>query len=41
VIPATLAVAIGIGAALLILDSIGWRLVPALFDRERLIAGTR
>jgi ABC-2 type transport system permease protein len=41
VIPATLAVALGIGAALLILDGLGWRLVSALFDRERLIAGTR
>ena len=41
VIPATLALAIGIGAALLVLDSIGWRLVSALFNRERLIAGTR
>jgi ABC-2 type transport system permease protein len=41
VIPATLGLAIGIGAALLILDGIGWRLVPALFDRERLITGTR
>jgi ABC-2 type transport system permease protein len=41
VIPATLGLAIGIGAALLILDGIGWRLVPALFDRERLITSTR
>ncbi len=41
VIPATFGLAIGIGAALLILDGIGWRLVPALFDRERLITGTR
>jgi ABC-2 type transport system permease protein len=41
VIPTTLGMAIGIGAALLILDGLGWRLVPALFDRERLITGTR
>jgi ABC-type transport system involved in multi-copper enzyme maturation permease subunit len=41
VIPATLALALGIGAGLLVLDSIGWRLVSALFNRERLIAGTR
>jgi ABC-2 type transport system permease protein len=41
VIHATLGLAIGIGAALLILDGIGWRLVSAAFDRERLIIGTR
>lgn len=41
VIPATLALAIGIGVALLILDGLGWRLVSALFNRERLITSTR
>ena len=41
VIPATLGVALGIAAVLLVLDGLGWRLVSALFDRERLIAGTR
>ncbi len=41
VIPATLALAIGIGAGLLILDGVGWRFVSALFNRERLITGTR
>ena len=41
VIPATLGLALGVAAALLILDGLGWRLVSALFDRERLIAGTR
>ncbi len=41
VIPATLALAIGIGVGLLVLDGIGWRLVSALFNRERLIASTR
>jgi ABC-2 type transport system permease protein len=41
VIPASLGVALGIGAALLILDGMGWLLVSALFDRERLITGTR
>ena len=40
-IPATLSLAIGIGVGLLVLDSLGWRLVSALFDRERLITGTR
>jgi ABC-2 type transport system permease protein len=41
VIPATLALALGIAAALVVLDGLGWRLVSAAFDRERLIAGTR
>ena len=41
VIHATLGLTLGIAAALLILDGVGWRLVSALFDRERLIAGTR
>jgi ABC-type transport system involved in multi-copper enzyme maturation permease subunit len=36
-IPATLGVALGLGAALLALVRIGWRLSSALFDRERLI----
>lgn len=40
VIPATLGVALVIATALLILDGIGWRIVSALFDRERLITGT-
>src|SRR6185437_13324903 len=40
-IPATLTLGVGIGAGLLVLDGIGWRLVSALFNRERLIAGTR
>jgi ABC-type transport system involved in multi-copper enzyme maturation permease subunit len=41
VIHATLGLALGVGAALLILDGIGWRFVSAAFDRERLITGTR
>jgi ABC-2 type transport system permease protein len=41
VIPASLALAIGIGAGLLVLDGMGWRLVSTLFDRERLIVGAR
>lgn len=40
-IPATLELALGVGAALLLLDAIGWRLVAAAFDRERLITSTR
>jgi ABC-2 type transport system permease protein len=41
VITATLGLAVGLGAALLVLDGLGWRLVSAAFNRERLITGTR
>jgi ABC-type transport system involved in multi-copper enzyme maturation permease subunit len=41
VIHATLGLALGLGAALLVVDRLGWRVVSALFDRERLITGTR
>ena len=41
VIPATLGLALDLAAALLVLDGLGWRIVSALFDRERLITGTR
>jgi ABC-type Na+ efflux pump permease subunit len=33
--------AFGLAAALLALDALGWRAVAAMFDRERLITGTR
>jgi len=41
VIHATLGLAVGLAAALLVLDGLGWRLVSALFDREHLITGSR
>lgn len=41
VIHATLGLALGGAAALLVLDGVGWRIVSATFDRERLITGTR
>jgi ABC-type transport system involved in multi-copper enzyme maturation permease subunit len=41
VIHPTLAVAIGGAALLLILNRLGWRVTSAMFDRERLIIGTR
>jgi len=41
VIQATPALAVLIAVVLLILDFLGWRFVSAVFDRERLIAGTR
>ncbi|WP_344054295.1 ABC transporter permease subunit [Planotetraspora silvatica] len=33
--------ALALVAALLLLDGLGWRIVSAVFDRERLITGTR
>jgi ABC-2 type transport system permease protein len=41
VVHATLGLAVGLGAVLLALDRLGWRVVSAMFDRERLITGTR
>jgi ABC-2 type transport system permease protein len=41
VIHATLGLAIGLGALLVVLNRLGWRIVSATFDRERLIAGSR
>ncbi len=41
VIPPTPAVALAFGVALLILDRLGWRIASAIFDRERLITGTK
>jgi ABC-type transport system involved in multi-copper enzyme maturation permease subunit len=41
VIHATLALAIGAAALLLLLDGLGWWLISLLLDRERLITGTR
>jgi ABC-type Na+ efflux pump permease subunit len=41
VIHPTLGLALGCGIALLIVDRLGGRIVSALFDRERLITGSR
>jgi hypothetical protein len=41
VIHATLGLALGCGAALVVVDRLGGRIVSALFDRERLIAASR
>jgi ABC-type transport system involved in multi-copper enzyme maturation permease subunit len=41
VIHATLGLALGLAVLLLVLDGLGWRIVSALFDRERLVTGTR
>jgi ABC-2 type transport system permease protein len=40
-IHASLGLALGLAAALLVLDGLGWRITSATFDRERLITGTR
>ena len=40
VIHATLALTVGLAAALLLLDRLGWRIVAVMFGRERLITGT-
>jgi ABC-2 type transport system permease protein len=41
VITTATTVAVLLAAALLVLDAFGWRAVAAMFDRERLITGTR
>ena len=41
VIHATFVVALGAAVVLLALNRLGWRLTSAMFDRERLITGTR
>ncbi len=41
VIEPTLGLALGLGATLLAIDCLGWRIVSPLLDRERLITGTR
>jgi ABC-type Na+ efflux pump permease subunit len=40
-IHATLHFAVAVGAALLVVDALGWRFVSPLFNRERLITGTK
>jgi ABC-2 type transport system permease protein len=41
VITPSTGIALGFAAALLIVDVLGWRAVAAIFDRERLLTGTR
>ena len=40
-IPLSPALVVGFAVLLVVLDRLGWRLVSATFDRERLITGTR
>ena len=39
VIHQTLALELGVAAALLVIDSLAWRVVSIIFDRERLVTG--
>lgn len=39
VITPSVGLALGLGAALLVIDGLAWRLVGAIFDRERLVTG--
>jgi ABC-type transport system involved in multi-copper enzyme maturation permease subunit len=41
VVHATLGLMLGLGAALLVLDGLGWWIVSSLFDRERLTTGIK
>jgi ABC-2 type transport system permease protein len=41
VISSSLGLALGLAAALLVVDGFGWRAVAAMFDRERLVTGGR
>jgi ABC-type Na+ efflux pump permease subunit len=41
VIPPSLGLALGLAAALLLIDGLAWRVVATMFDRERLITGAR
>ena len=41
VIVSTLGLALGLVGALLIVDALGWRAVAGMFDRERLVTGSR
>jgi ABC-2 type transport system ATP-binding protein len=41
VIPPSTGLALGLAAALLVVDGLGWRAVAEMFDRERLVTGGR
>lgn len=41
VFPPTTGLAVACAAVLIVLDLVGWRMTTRLFDRERLITGTR
>ena len=41
VITPSLGLALGLAAALLVIDALAWRVVATMFDRERLVSGAR
>jgi ABC-type transport system involved in multi-copper enzyme maturation permease subunit len=41
VIPPSLSLAVGLAVALFVADVVGWRVVSPMFDRERLVTGSR
>ena len=41
VITESTALAVGLAAALLVFDLLAWRVVAAMFDRERIVIGRR
>jgi ABC-2 type transport system permease protein len=41
VITPSVGLALGLAAALLIIEGLAWRVVASMFDRERLVAGTK
>ncbi len=41
IITPTLGLAVGLAAVLMVLDVLGWRVTSRLFDRERLVTGSR
>ena len=41
VISPSIGLALGLGAILLLIDGLAWRVVAAMFDRERLVTGAR
>jgi ABC-type Na+ efflux pump permease subunit len=41
VIHQSVGLGVGLGAALLVIDALGWRVVAVMFDRERLVTGSK
>ncbi|MHB8293777.1 MAG: ABC transporter permease [Acidimicrobiales bacterium] len=41
VVHVTLALILGLAGVLLVFDTVGWRITSAMFDRERLVIGTK
>jgi ABC-type Na+ efflux pump permease subunit len=41
VVQQSVALGVGLGAALLVIDALGWRVVSVMFNRERLVTGSK